>query len=386
MTSIKRTRTNHKGIYFNESTHLYDVKICYSVYNSDIDKTMYKQKWKYNCPTISDARETLLQLRSEYIKPRNTGVTLKDALSLWEAKAAAQNLSPVTVQNTRAQFKIICRVLPANTCISDITEDIYYDFILKCRNLGYGEESISIINGSLRKLINLCYRKKLIADNILDYCDSIKTAKKEDYKTISKKAYDRIDEYFTKSTFPHSNPEYVVKYRFLFSLLYYTGIRIGEALALTYDDFEDCVFFLNGAQVSGMRLMVSKAYIQSLRIIKEPKNYKIRAIPLADRPIRLYKRAKKKHIDNGGLSSDRIFTMTYSPIDKALKRACRTLNLPPYHCHEFRHTYISYLISKNVPISIIEKVTGDTQQTILSRYSHCFNDAESVVWQAVRSL
>ena len=69
-----------------------------------------------------------------------------------------------------------------------------------------------------------------------------------------------------------------------------------------------------------------------------------------------------------------------------LEKACKACNLPKYTCHEFRHTFISNLIKNNVPLPVIEKVSGDTQQTILERYSHMFESDEVMVLLTMQSL
>lgn len=57
-----------------------------------------------------------------------------------------------------------------------------------------------------------------------------------------------------------------------------------------------------------------------------------------------------------------------------LQKACKALDMPKYHCHEFRHTFISQLIRAPIPLPVISEVSGDTQQTILKRYSHMFEN------------
>ena len=343
-------------------------------------------------------------------KPKKNGVTLSMAWELWENKAIAQNLSPVTILNNKDQFRMITKSIPADTLIGDITEDDYYEFAVHSRSLGYSEETIMLINGTLRKLINLCYKRQLIPDNILNHCDNIRTAKKEDYRVISSEEYAMIDAYLEeKSSRRAGNNDY---YRFLFALLYYTGIRIGEAMALTYDDFKPFTYESGGVAKSGLRVSITKSYVPKLGIVKVPKNFKFRQIPVVTHPAGLFEKYREEHEgisrrtgcgspdphgknnsscanrlgrDTGG-GAGRICPVTYSPIDNALKCACADLGLPAYHLHEFRHSYISYLISKNIPLSVIEKLSGDTQNTILTRYSHCFGNGESAVIDALEEL
>ena len=59
---------------------------------------------------------------------------------------------------------------------------------------------------------------------------------------------------------------------------------------------------------------------------------------------------------------------------------CRKTGIPHCSCHSFRHTFISNLIRKGVPLPVIEKVSGDTQKTIFERYSHMFEDDDLADW------
>lgn len=47
---------------------------------------------------------------------------------------------------------------------------------------------------------------------------------------------------------------------------------------------------------------------------------------------------------------------------------------------------ISNLIRQNVPLLVIEKVSGDTQDTILRRYSHMFESDERMVLEALQKV
>lgn len=81
-----------------------------------------------------------------------------------------------------------------------------------------------------------------------------------------------------------------------------------------------------------------------------------------------------------------MFPVVYQTVNSALKRACASTGIPPVSCHDFRHTFISNLIRKNVPLSVIERVTGDTQTTILRRYSHIFGNDEVMILDALRDI
>lgn len=401
-SKVKRTKTKHTGVYFNESTKKYDVKFNFKVYNPKTQKNDYKAKWIYNLATITEAKQALANLKTGQVKAEDKDITLEGAYALWEIKAKAQDFSPVTISNTSDHMKMIYQFLPASTKLKDIDEDVYTKFCADIRAHGYADETLRSINATFRKLINLTYKKKLIKENILDYADNMKLQKKDDYKVISKEEFDAIDRYFKENKFWRLGVDNYPKYRLLFNLLYYCGLRIGEAIALTYADFEEFDYYRKGeekphriaptsdstkeAHLRGMRVKVVKAYVSEIKLTKSPKNFKHRTIPLSPAPERLFLRIRNEHTMKGGDLNERIFNWGHGACATMLDTACKKLKLPHYTCHEFRHTFISNLISKGVPLPVIEKVSGDTQATILARYSHMFESDEVMVLLAMQDL
>ena len=402
MAGQKRTKTKYTGVYFNETTKKYDVKYNYKVYNPTTQKNDYKAKWSYNLATITEARAELARLQTEGVKAEDKDITLSGAFDLWKIKAKGQNYSQVTLNNTEQHMNMIYQFLPAETKIKDITEEVYYKFCSDVRSHNYADETIRSINATFRKLINLCYKKKLVKENILDYADNIKTRSKEDYRVISKEEFDELDNYLKNNSFYRLGVNCYPKYRLLVNILYYTGVRIGECLALTYNDLEEFDYYKKtdeksvviapSSQLSeekhlrGWRLIVNKAYVSDIKITKDPKNFKHRKIPLSPAPTRLFMRIKQEHIMNGGNLDERIFSQTHGAVNMMIGNVCKKLKLPEYNCHEFRHTFISNLISKGVPLPVIEKASGDTQETILKRYSHMFESDEVMILSAMQDL
>jgi len=115
-------------------------------------------------------------------------------------------------------------------------------------------------------------------------------------------------------------------------------------------------------------------------------NFKERTIVLNPATVRLYQRLDEEHTLDGGADTDRIFTWGHAACNNMLQKACKKLGLPSYHCHEFRHTYISNLAGEGVPLAIISEISGDTQETILKRYSHMFEKDEVMVLKALQNF
>lgn len=401
MADKVRTKTKYKIIYYNNTTKKYDVKYNYKEYDIKSGKNRYRAKWSYNLNTLTEARAELARLQTAGVKVDDKDITLKGAYDLWEIKAIGQNFSPITIKNTSNFMTMIYQFLPASTKLKDIDEDVYYKFCANIRSQGYSEETLFSLNTTFRKVINHAFKKRLITNNFLLYTDNMKTKRKEDYRVITKEEYDLIDNYFKDNKCIRKNQNSYKKYRFMYNLLFFTGIRIGEALALTYNDFEEFSYYkksdeplrisptsesVNNKHLQGTRVIINKSYVSREKLLKDTKNYKKRTIPLSPSTERLYMRLKEEHKNNGGSLEDKIFSYDYSTYNSTIKKACEKLELEPCSCHDFRHTFISNLIKKNIPLTVIEKVSGDNQNTILQRYSHMFESDEVMILTALQDL
>ena len=400
--SVKRSKTKYKSIYFNENTKKYDVKYNFKEYDPKTERNRYRAKWLYNINTLTEARQELAKLQAGGIVEDSKDITLKGVYELWLIKAKSQDFSPVTIKNTERNMAMIYQFLPSETKLKNIDETVYQKFCADMREHNYSDETLRLLNSTFRKMINLAYKKKLIKENFLFYADNLKTKRKEDYTVISKEEFDLLDNYFKDNEYWRLGENKYPKFRLMFNILYYCGLRIGECLALTYNDFEEFSYYrkteekpiriaptseaTEKAHLQGMRININKAYVSAIKLTKDPKNLKKRSIPLAPAPERLFMRIKEEHLLKDGSLDDKIFNWQYGLCDKTIKKACKDLELPLFSCHMFRHTFISNLIKSNVPLSVIEKVSGDTQEIILKRYSHMFESDEIIVLEAMKNL
>lgn len=232
MAGLKRIKTEHRNIYYNTDTGKYDIKYNYKVYNMVKQKNDYKAKWKYGIATMEEAIRELQRLQGGEGIRKEPGITLKEAFELWKNKAKAQNYSKMTIKNAEYYVKMLSEFISPDTRIEDITEDVYEEVFSKCRDK-YSDETIKTLNATFRKLINLAYKKRLIKENPLARADNMKTKRTEKVRVITTEEWRKLDEYFSEGKSRND------KLRFMLHILYYTGIRIGECLALTWEDFEE---------------------------------------------------------------------------------------------------------------------------------------------------
>lgn len=157
-----------------------------------------------------------------------------------------------------------------------------------------------------------------------------------------------------------------------FSLLYYSGIRFGEFLALTIQDFD----FQNNT----LDINKSLQRIKRQDVITPPKTPKsIRNIIIPDFVMNEVKDYISTIYDLG--ETDRVFPFTKSYINNAMARACKKSGVKKIRIHDIRHSHASYLINLGcAPLLISERLGHEKIQTTLSTYSHLYpNKHQEVV-------
>lgn len=136
----------------------------------------------------------------------------------------------------------------------------------------------------------------------------------------------------------------------LFHMLYHTGMRLGEALALEWADIDG----------GNNRI-----------IVRQSKSGEGRKVPLrsvlADELIRWRPKAK---------GSQWVFPARYDAsrrmqsIRKGWVRLCNTAGVTNVRPHDLRHNFTSMLQAQGVSDSIIMSITGHKTHVMLHRYSH----------------
>ena len=154
---------------------------------------------------------------------------------------------------------------------------------------------------------------------------------------------------------------------YAFQILYWTGIRCGELLALTKADFD-----------FERRIMsINKNYqvVKGEELITTPKTEKsIRQIDLPEflcKEIQDYIDSLYKVDDNS-----RLFVITKSYLHHEMDRGCKETGVKRIRVHDLRHSSCALLINLGYsPIQIAERL-GHESVSVTERYSHLYPSAQ----------
>lgn len=168
-------------------------------------------------------------------------------------------------------------------------------------------------------------------------------------------------------------------HKIMFLILYYTGVRIGELLALTPEDID----------LTANILTINKAHalINGKSVITTPKT------PKANRVIALPKflcSDIKTYIDTiyGIASTDGIFDYKVRhTINAALNKYIEISGVKKIRLHDFRHSHVSLLIELGFsPLIIADRLGHEDIATTLNVYSHLYPHKQNELVEALDKL
>ena len=170
------------------------------------------------------------------------------------------------------------------------------------------------------------------------------------------------------------------KYKPLFELLYYSGLRLGEALALTWDDINNQYINVNKTVTRRIKgevytLSTPKAK-SSVRVVKIPKFV-----------VNNLEETKPSNAVGKSFIFGGIVPFSENAVTNAKNVACKKANIKQIRIHDLRHSHASLLLSNGIPIPVISKRLGHSNISMtLDVYSHMIKEDEDKAVELLEKL
>lgn len=279
-----------------------------------------------------------------------------------------------TLENKRFIFRLLINPYFGNKSMSEITPpDVrkWQNELIKkeyVEGKQYSQTYLKTVNNQLTALFNYAVKYYDLRENPCHKAGSMgkKNAEEmqfwttEEYKTFREAVKDKPRSYMA------------------FQTLYYTGMRIGELMALTKADID-----LESGVVS-----VNKSYnrLNGEDVItppKTPKSNRVISIPpfLCDE-LWAYMAQIYDLKD-----SDRLFPFTKYFLEHEMVRGCKRSGVKKIRLHDLRHSHASLLIELGFsPLLIAERLGHEKVETTLNTYSHLWPHKQSEVSNKLQEL
>ncbi|HDV0800301.1 TPA: site-specific integrase, partial [Enterococcus faecalis] len=171
--------------------------------------------------------------------------------------------------------------------------------------------------------------------------------------------------------------------KMFFRFLFMTGLRVGEALALNWEDvdFERKVVYINKTM-----LVKNK---REFRTTTPKTKSSIRTVSLDDETLRLFEIWREQQ---SPLKINLIFSIDGGTLPKStthgwLKKLCHLADVPVIKIHALRHSHASMLIALKEDSLVIKERLGHSRiTTTLEKYGHLYSGRMNDVSQKLTDL
>lgn len=290
-------------------------------------------------------------------------------------KYIEKKLKPSTIRKNKDNYYLHIQPFLGHKKILDLTNKDILDFhkylndkenIIKSNNskrtTGKYKLSISFkqsIHVTLVSLLNFGCKYFGLNKNVASIVGNFKKSKgslKNEVNFLTK------DEFYEFIKF-----EFNDTYKDFFTLLFFTGMRRGELLALTIHDID----FSNN-EININKSINPKNGIESTVPKTDHSNRKIKMLNIVSKILKKYKDINTEIIF--GLSKIKPTTLQRK-CDMNCKKAKINKNI---RIHDFRHSFASMCIFNEIPIEIISEYLGhENISTTLNTYAHLYPNSQN---------
>ena len=221
----------------------------------------------------------------------------------------------------------------------------------------YSNSLVKTIKSVLNRSLNFAYENKIMKKQLFITL-KIQNKSEKQIECFSQNEQVQLERYILEK-------EKHYHYGILISL--YTGLRLGELLALKWQNVD----FKN--KILKITLTTSKCLENHKQISLEttPKtNSSIREIPLTADLIKILKELKAESCEYV-ISNKNGQKVDYRTYQKSFENLLKRLNIKHYGFHSLRHTFATRLLENGVDIKTISELMGHSNPTTtLNRYVH----------------
>lgn len=172
-------------------------------------------------------------------------------------------------------------------------------------------------------------------------------------------------------------------YKQFFNLMFFTGTRPGEAMALKFSDLQgDYISITKTISKHGKREIGTPKTFSSIRKIKIDNFLKKDLLCLKKYYDKVYNKPNFDYFIFGGIKP-----LATTTINRYKISACEKANLRPITLHQFRHSHATLLLHNGIVINEISRRLGHSNvSTTLNVYTHTDLTQEKRVSTTLNSL
>ena len=221
----------------------------------------------------------------------------------------------------------------------------------------YSKTYLKSIYNQLTAIFNYAVRFHNLDKNPCHVAGSIGKKDADEMQILTLQEFNKMIDYVTDK-----------ENKFFYIVLFWTGMRKGELLALTYEDVD----------FENKTISINKNFqiVRGEKVITDPKTPKSkRVIGVNDIVLNCIKEMWDTTYKPN--KTDTIFYVSKYSLKRQLDTACKRAKVPQIRIHDLRHSHASYLLSNGINIVILSRRLGHEKvQTTLNIYCHICPSSE----------
>lgn len=269
-----------------------------------------------------------------------------------------------TVNKIKDLYKVLEPIKEVK--INDFNLAMYNQFRLYLEKKDYSVNYKNKVLNLLKSLVNYSHKYYNTSDTVINFIDTFKEVNKIK-KEMQFFTYDEFQKFI--SVIDEFN------YKTFFEVLYYLGLRQGEATALTWNDID-----FDKKEVSINKTLTTKLKGQ-LYTVSSPKTQKSnRILPIPKKLLESLKTLKKeahkrKYYSDTWFVFGNELPFRETTIQVRKNKYCKLAEVKQIRIHDFRHSCASFLINHGASIVLVSKYLGHSKISItLDTYTHLYEN------------
>ena len=304
---------------------------------------------------------------------KNENLTINDLFDIY-FKNISETLKPSSIRKEKDNFNIYIKPFFKNKIVYKIQNRDVIDFHTYLNSVriniktidakkGFGEHELSLtykqsIHTTLNSMLNFACKYINLPKNVASNIGNFKRPKGTAKNVMNFLTEDEFKMFIT------NEDNYV--YKTFYTILFYTGMRRGELLALTKDDID----------LEKKEIRINKSI--------NPKNGILATIPKtskSNRTIKMINIVYDTLKEYTKISSNTLFGLKKiktTTLQRKCDKGCINVGIiKKIRIHDFRHSFASMCINKGVPIEVVSEYLGhESISTTLETYAHLYPNAQ----------
>ena len=295
-------------------------------------------------------------------------ITLNEWFDIWLEDYKSINVKQRTFKNYARQYRNHIKKDFGTKYIDEITVEQVQRFVNKLAKSGLSSNTVELIIVVFSDMLKHAYRSERIKKNPFNHVTKPKKQDAKEKNILSLEHEKILLKYCT-----------IALYRNIFTIALYTGLRVGEILALTWNDID---------------FKAKLIHVRHTLVFENKNNYylsspksktSLRDVPMLSNVLELLKTIRPSEAnandfvfsrDGVPLKANALNSYLQTKVEKMQKEG---IDIKHLSMHSFRHTFATRAANQGIPHQTLKQIMGHSSlEMTMNLYAHVENQTKQL--------